>query len=243
MTMNKTAIEDQLSTLREAPELTRMLRIASATIALLSLYTATSVINAPDSSWRTYSLVAGAFLFVSGVVMFAALSFARHPQTGRIVRIDAALSAQLEQLKLAEREQAARERSEQARARLLERREQWSKKITANPPRGRIDGREYVYVIQETDLTGYYKIGRTNSPYGRFGQFTAKFPFNFRIVMLFVVDNSHEAERDFHAMFAPQRRKGEWFELDADDLEYLYGLTPLRDQAPAAASPREHGGG
>jgi len=230
--MNKTAIEQQLGEVRDSADFYRILRIGAVTIALLSLFTAATAINELDSAFGVYSVIGGVFLFVMGVTIFVMTTWKFHPKTRRIVGIESALTAELEELNRMEETERDEYQRKQARARELERRERMSKKLTANPPHSRADGLEYVYIIQDIDVTNFYKIGRTSSPYRRFGDFTAKFPFRFKIAMLFVVPDSDRTEKGLHRLFAEKRRNGEWFALDETDLEWLYSFAQIYAPAP-----------
>lgn len=87
-------------------------------------------------------------------------------------------------------------------------------------PRG-----EYIYVIKDIDISGYYKIGRTNDPSIRLSTFDVKLPFRIEVIAILTCKNAMQGERELHVRFASKRVRGEWFNLDDSDLEYLRGLT------------------
>ncbi len=236
--MNKVAVQQQLDEVRNSVEFYRTLRMGTVAIALLSLALVIPVLDELGDPWANYSVVSGAFFVVMGVAILISTTWRLHPKTRRIVSIETALTAELEELNRMEETERAEYQRKQARARELERRERMSRELTANPPHARVDGLEYVYIIQDIDVTGYYKIGRTSSPYRRFGDFTAKFPFRFKIVMLFVVADSGRTEKGMHRFFAEKRRNGEWFALDDDDLEWLYSFARIYAPDPASADSK-----
>jgi hypothetical protein len=86
-------------------------------------------------------------------------------------------------------------------------------------PRG-----EYVYVIKDVDISGYYKIGRTTDLYTRLSTFEVKLPFEIEVIAILQCGNAIQLERELHRRFASKRVKGEWFNLSTDDLEAIRGI-------------------
>lgn len=80
----------------------------------------------------------------------------------------------------------------------------------------------YVYLLQSP--SGYYKIGRTSNPDDRIGTFHVKLPFEVEYIAVIQTDDMHELERQLHEQFAHRRVNGEWFNLSADDVEYIKRL-------------------
>lgn len=80
----------------------------------------------------------------------------------------------------------------------------------------------YVYLIQSP--TGKHKIGRTVNPADRMKTFTVKLPFEVAYVCVIATEDMYALERTLHRKFKNQRVNGEWFDLSADDIEYIKGL-------------------
>lgn len=89
-----------------------------------------------------------------------------------------------------------------------------------NYPRG-----HYIYVIRDKDVTGHYKIGRTNSPYIRLSTFEVKLPFEIEIIAIFACQNATIMESELHQRYAHKRVRGEWFALDESDIAELKQMT------------------
>ena len=96
--------------------------------------------------------------------------------------------------------------------------QQWLDAIKKDP------SGNYVYIIQDADVTGYYKIGRSREIAKRLTKFDVKLPMRIRIFLLFKVKDEVEAERLFHRLFAAKRVSGEWFNLDESDTLWLSKL-------------------
>lgn len=73
----------------------------------------------------------------------------------------------------------------------------------------------WIYVLDNG--MGHYKIGKTIHPTLRIKQLSIQLPFPVTIAYIFRDENHHEAEKALHALFAPKRLNGEWFELDPID--------------------------
>lgn len=80
---------------------------------------------------------------------------------------------------------------------------------------------EYVYCIRDITLTGYYKIGHTNQPTARMHRFEVKLPINTHIVHIIHCSDRIAMERHLHHVFADNRRRGEWFDLDDQDIALI----------------------
>ena len=76
----------------------------------------------------------------------------------------------------------------------------------------------YVYLIG-SDYG--YKIGKTVNIKSRTRLFEVKLPFPIRLINYSWFDNYSKAERDQHERFAQKRQEGEWFDLNAEDIEYI----------------------
>lgn len=83
---------------------------------------------------------------------------------------------------------------------------------------------QYVYVIQDIDVTGYYKIGRTHDLVRRLTDFNVKLPFQIGLVLVISTADAVVLETNLHHLFADKRVGGEWFALDNADLINLRGI-------------------
>ena len=81
----------------------------------------------------------------------------------------------------------------------------------------------YVYLLKSE--VGHWKIGRAKDPVARIKTFTVKLPFRVEYETLIKTDDMQKLERELHERFADKRLDGEWFDLDADDVEYIRGLS------------------
>jgi hypothetical protein len=74
---------------------------------------------------------------------------------------------------------------------------------------------QYLYLIR---CQQFYKIGITNDIKSRLAQLSTGNPFELDVVRVFGYDNAEIVERAIHQRFSDNRKRGEWFELDADGL-------------------------
>ena len=72
----------------------------------------------------------------------------------------------------------------------------------------------YIYIIQDVEVTGRYKIGRTNHPKRRMLDFGVRLPFEIKLIHIIITNDVAELEHRLHQQFADCRRSGEWFELN-----------------------------
>lgn len=84
--------------------------------------------------------------------------------------------------------------------------------------------RGVIYVIRDVDVTGYCKIGKSINPKGRFDRFAVSLPFKCELVATIQSGNIDRAEGNLHKLFADKRVRGEWFNLDKDDIEVIIGM-------------------
>lgn len=75
----------------------------------------------------------------------------------------------------------------------------------------------YIYVIKVLD---YYKIGKTQNPNNRFGEYT-KLMKEPEVVILKKVSNYNNVEVELHKMFSHKHTRGEWYELNDNDIEII----------------------
>lgn len=80
----------------------------------------------------------------------------------------------------------------------------------------------YVYLVQSP--TGAYKIGRTKNPDDRMRTFSVKLPFEVEYVALIPCDDMKWLEAELHNRYADKHVNGEWFNLDAADVETIRSL-------------------
>lgn len=71
----------------------------------------------------------------------------------------------------------------------------------------------YVYVIQDLDISKFYKIGRTNNPSRRFNELSQALPFAIEVVAVVETEDAPTLEWQLHQRYAEQRQRGEWFKL------------------------------
>lgn len=86
---------------------------------------------------------------------------------------------------------------------------------------------QYVYLIQDVDVTRYCKIGRTTNLSGRLQRFGIELPFNHNLIHLIYTGNSSKAETALHRRFKAQRMNGEWFALSDDDIEFIKSISAM----------------
>ena len=82
----------------------------------------------------------------------------------------------------------------------------------------------YVYIIQDIDITGYVKIGRTNNPYRRLHRFETIMPVELGVIHIIPCQNEVQAESELHRYYAMKRKRGEWFQLDKADIAHLLSI-------------------
>ena len=84
----------------------------------------------------------------------------------------------------------------------------------------------YVYLMRAVaPEVNWYKIGLSIDPNFRLKTFNAiKLPFAIELVCTIQTTSMRELERHLHQRFADQRVRGEWFDLDDADVEYIEGL-------------------
>lgn len=81
----------------------------------------------------------------------------------------------------------------------------------------------FVYLIKAT--TGQFKIGRSSNPEQRIKNlFPLGSPILVDTVCIITTNNMYQLERSLHDRFADKRVGGEWFVLDANDIDYIKGL-------------------
>ena len=85
----------------------------------------------------------------------------------------------------------------------------------------------YVYVL--LDAAGKYKIGHTKNIERRRRQLQTGNSGELKILYARCFSNCSNAEATIHAIFAAQRKRGEWFSLAGSDKRLLDKLFTLKD--------------
>ena len=81
----------------------------------------------------------------------------------------------------------------------------------------------WVYVIHET-FTGYHKIGKSLNPFKRLEELKAEktlLPVAFDFKLIEAWRGTFADETRLHSHFKAKRKRGEWFDLDENDLDYI----------------------
>jgi len=79
-----------------------------------------------------------------------------------------------------------------------------------------VDRRGVIYLLS---LNGYYKIGKSRTPDQRYGQLKILLPEKPELVHEIHTNDVDYTERHWHLRFASQRTNGEWFKLNANDVD------------------------
>ena len=82
----------------------------------------------------------------------------------------------------------------------------------------------YVYVIQDVDVTKYYKIGYTTHPVTRMENFGVKLPFEIEVIAILETDDAEELEQELHQRYTKLWIRGEWFKLTGADIEEILSI-------------------
>lgn len=82
-------------------------------------------------------------------------------------------------------------------------------------------GGGYVYLLKDIEITGYCKIGKTTQPFHRMKAFGVQLPFETELIHVIECRNLHQTETQLHTRFADKRKRGEWFDLTTEDIEWL----------------------
>lgn len=79
----------------------------------------------------------------------------------------------------------------------------------------------YIYILKDTEISGYYKIGKTRKPHERMKAFGVHLPFAAELIHVIECYSADEVERRLHGQFADKRKRGEWFALTDEDVAAL----------------------
>ena len=80
-----------------------------------------------------------------------------------------------------------------------------------------------VYLLKIKD-TNQYKIGVSKDFDRRYNEISPKMPFELKTINLIKSFNIYDLEKELHEKFANKRIKGEWFELEEKDVEYIKSI-------------------
>ena len=83
----------------------------------------------------------------------------------------------------------------------------------------------YVYILKSQD--GLYKIGKSVDPEVRIKSMGVLLPFAIEPIHFIPSDDYSAAESILHRRFRGRRVRGEWFQLDPFEVEWLLSLTEL----------------
>lgn len=78
----------------------------------------------------------------------------------------------------------------------------------------------YVYFLKSLE-DNIYKIGYSTNLNKRLDKITPKLPFEVKLAYKIKHNKVYRLEQYLHKKFADKRLNGEWFKLDANDIEYI----------------------
>ena len=106
--------------------------------------------------------------------------------------------------------------------------------------------KKYLYLVKEA-FRGLVKIGITANLYARFAAMQTGCPQDLRLIAYAELQDAELHEATLHNRFAEKHHRGEWFELDEDDIDlimryhsafvaadYAWGDTPMEGYAKEA---------
>ena len=77
-------------------------------------------------------------------------------------------------------------------------------------------------MVQDIDISGLCKIGRTNNPNRRINnEYGVRLPINIRPIIVRAVDDAVEWEYYFKEVFESKCVAGEWYALSYHDLAFI----------------------
>lgn len=82
----------------------------------------------------------------------------------------------------------------------------------------------YVYVIQDTEYSKLYKIGRTVEPARRLTDIRNILPGSSEIVAIVDTQDAPTLEWQLHQRYAKSRMRGEWFALTDEQVREICGI-------------------
>ena len=111
-------------------------------------------------------------------------------------------------------------------------RDDWSRDLTARKESRAVvvpqvvdeyEKQGFIYIIFFDDSAGdrFFKIGLSNNFISRVSSHQTSLPFEMKIACGYFVGNMRLEERELHSIFADKNIRGEWFNLNQDDLESI----------------------
>lgn len=86
----------------------------------------------------------------------------------------------------------------------------------------------WVYLIQNND-NGLYKIGFTSDIKTRMKQLNHQYIDGIKEIAFLDSDDTYGDEKNIHAMFTSKKVKGEWYDLNQDDIEYFKNIQLIKE--------------
>ena len=94
------------------------------------------------------------------------------------------------------------------------------KKFISKVATGKDEGT--VYIISDT--YGSYKIGYAKSFYKRLKSYQTSLPYGPEVIKIIRSKNMRELEKELLNKYKEKRIRGEWFDLNEEDIQYLQNL-------------------
>ena len=117
-------------------------------------------------------------------------------------------------------------------------REEFKRKRSRPPKPVRLPRPGWVYVVcSDNDV---YKIGMTRSLDSRITTLSVESPYEFELVMTIKSADPLALESSLHKKFSDKLIKGEWFNLDQEDLAFMEMLKAEYEQGKAEHGPADH---
>lgn len=80
----------------------------------------------------------------------------------------------------------------------------------------------FVYVVfVDTGVERLFKVGLSKNFQGRIDQHQTSLPFDLHVAICYFVGNMRQEERSLHSLFESKRIRGEWFNLNDQDLKAI----------------------
>ena len=80
----------------------------------------------------------------------------------------------------------------------------------------------FVYVVfVDTGVERLFKVGMSKNFQGRIDQHQTSLPFELHVAICYFVGNMRQEERCLHSLLESKRVRGEWFNLNDQDLEAI----------------------
>lgn len=87
----------------------------------------------------------------------------------------------------------------------------------------------FAYVIGDLQI-GIYKIGCSRNPKNRLSQIGKLIgPLELELICTVSTDDKRRTERKLHARFSDKRKRGEWFLLNQDDIDWIKSMNESKE--------------